>query len=142
MKEGSIRRLEKFNVGLEKLKRYSKLSLEEILKKPEIQDSIERSLQVCAEALADIGRKVISRMNWRIPKDYKDVVEVLRENKVVSKSLATELKEIFGLRNILVHFYADVKIEIIHDNLKNYLNSLKKGMEALVKFCKEKGIDP
>lgn len=142
MREGSIRRLEKFNVGLEKLKRYSELSLEEILKKPEIQDSIERNLQVCAEALADIGRKVISRMNWRIPKDYKDIIEVLKENKVVSKSLAPELKEIFGLRNILVHFYADVKIEIIHDNLRSYINSLEEGMRALIKFCKKKGVNP
>lgn len=142
MKEGSIRRIEKFKESFKKLEKYSKLSLEEILGKPEIQDSLERSLQVCAEALADIGRKIISAMNWRVPKDYKDVVEVLRENKVMKNSLASSLKEIFGLRNLLVHCYADVRIEIIHENLKDYLKILEEGMKVLLKFCKQKHIDP
>jgi len=140
MKESSFRRIEKFNSSLEKLKKYMKLSFETILEKPEVQDSIERNLQVCTEALMDIGRKIISQMNWRIPKDYKDVAEVLRENRVFNKKLADSLKEVIGLRNILVHFYADVKLEIIYDNLKEYKESLERGMQILIKFYKEKRI--
>lgn len=140
MKESSFRRIEKFNSSLEKLKKYMKLSFETILEKPEVQDSIERNLQVCTEALMDIGRKIISQMNWRIPKDYKDVAEVLRENRVFNKKLADSLKEVIGLRNILVHFYADVKLEIIYDNLKEYKESLERGMQIFIKFYKEKRI--
>ena len=140
MRESTIRRIERFDEGLNRLKNFSHLSLDEI--RPEIRDSIERNLQVCTEALIDIGRRIISEMNWRLPKDYKDTIQILWENRVIDDDLNINLKEIVGLRNLLVHLYASIDFSEIYGNLNKYIIFLEKGMKTLLKFCKDKNIDP
>ncbi len=142
MRESTIRRIEKLKNSLEKLKKYSEMEIGEILLKPEICDSIERSLQVCVEALADISRKIISNLNWRIPLSYKDVFKVLHENGVIDSKLLSRLEELAGIRNIIVHFYTEVDIKKIYENLEIYMTTIETALQTLLNFCRKNNIDP
>lgn len=142
MKESTLRRIEKMKGSLEKLKRYSKMKIGEILLKPEICDSIERSLQICVESLVDISRKVISSLNWRIPTHYKDTFQVLFENEVIDENFLAKLQDLAGIRNIIIHCYAEVKIEKIYENLDKYCKTIEEALKLLLEFCKNRQIDP
>jgi Protein of unknown function DUF86. len=52
------------------------------------------------------------------------------------------LQEIVGLRNIIVHMYADVKAEAIYDNLGDIIATLKETARKLLEYSKEKNVDP
>lgn len=141
MEESSLRRIEKFKTSLEKLKKISELPLEKFLANY-FEDVSERNLQVCVEAIMDVSRKIIASKEWQIPKSYREIVEILQQKKVIKNELAKKIQDLIGIRNIIVHFYADVKAEIIHENLKEYIQTLDGCMKVLLNFCEKNDIDP
>jgi uncharacterized protein YutE (UPF0331/DUF86 family) len=52
------------------------------------------------------------------------------------------LQGIVGLRNIIVHMYADIDAEIIYDNLEDIIQTLREAAAKLLEFSKAKNIDP
>jgi len=52
------------------------------------------------------------------------------------------MKKIIGMRNLLVHLYADVKYDLIFDSLEEIVSNLKKFVNRILAVMKEKGIDP
>lgn len=142
MEESSLRRIEKFKEALNKLKKLSSFSNEKIMEDLFLANALERNLHISIEAVMDVSRKIISFKEWEVPKTYKGIIDVLANKRVFDKRLAKELKELIGLRNIIVHFYADVREEDILENLKDYIFTLETSMKILLKFCEKSGIDP
>jgi uncharacterized protein YutE (UPF0331/DUF86 family) len=56
--------------------------------------------------------------------------------------LKNSLIDLVGLRNILVHMYADIKADLIFDELDEIVKSLKSGVNKLLEFCKQKKLNP
>jgi len=137
-----IRRLERFREGLKILKEISEISLDEYLSDLKLQSIAERNLQICIETIIDISNTIIARKSFRIPKSYKDTIKVLEENGVIRKEMSDELIRLVGLRNIIVHMYADIKSEIIYENLLDIISTLKRAMGVLLDYCEKHGIDP
>jgi len=140
--ESMIRRLERFREGLKILKEISEISLDEYLSDLKLQSIAERNLQICIETIIDISNTIIARKSFRIPKSYKDTIKVLEENGVIRKEMSDELIRLVGLRNIIVHMYADIKSEIIYENLLDIISTLKRAMGVLLDYCEKHGIDP
>jgi uncharacterized protein YutE (UPF0331/DUF86 family) len=67
--------------------------------------SVERGLQLGAEILLDIGTHILSAQYGISPADYKDILEQLGQQGILSKDLRKRLKGLAGFRNILVHDY-------------------------------------
>ncbi|MFH2033576.1 MAG: HepT-like ribonuclease domain-containing protein, partial [Candidatus Margulisiibacteriota bacterium] len=87
---------------LSKLKKYSK---KDVLDKWYVYGLVERYLQLSIECALSLGEQIISSYGYRIPSDYKDILNVLVENKVIPKSFGKKLEGMAGFRNILVHGY-------------------------------------
>ena len=142
MRPSLVRRIERINEGLNRLQTISKLSLSKYLSDRISQLVVERDLHVMIEALLDIGQSIIAEMNWRVPSTYKEIATILYENKVLDSSEKEALEKLAGLRNILVHLYLRVDHELIFKNLNQYLYSIRKILSKLLRYIKEKGLDP
>jgi len=140
--QSTLKRVKRFETAMKKLKNISKLTLEEYDKDTDKQDIAERNLQIVIEAIIDIGQKIISSKGFEIPESYKDVITVLEKNNVIPGKHAGSMRDLAGLRNVIVHAYAEIKDEIVYEVLSDDLPTLEKTMEALLKFCKENEIDP
>jgi uncharacterized protein YutE (UPF0331/DUF86 family) len=99
-------------------------------------------LQVCAEFIADLSAYVLSKLGVGVPETYKEVVARVHAVGVIDEGLKRRLLDIVGLRNIIVQMYADVKAELIYENLDDLISILKSSAKRLLEFCKERGIDP
>jgi uncharacterized protein YutE (UPF0331/DUF86 family) len=142
MKPSTLKKLERFNKGieiLEELKRYDKEYFIVDLKTLSIA---ERNIQFCTEFLIDLSSYILSKLDIEIPETYKEIVEKIYVIKIIDDDLKDKLIDIVGLRNIIVHMYADVKAELIFDNLEEIIKILKISIKKLLEFCKEKSIDP
>jgi uncharacterized protein YutE (UPF0331/DUF86 family) len=142
VRPSTLRRLERFNKGikiLEELKNYKKEDFCEDLK---VLSIAERNLQVCAEFIVDLSAYVLSKLGVGVPETYKEVVERIHAVGVIDEGLKQRLLDVVGLRNIIVHMYADVKAELIYENLNDLISTLKSSAKRLLEFCKERGIDP
>ncbi len=140
--ESTLRKVERFKRGLELLGDISKVGTDEYIRDLKLQSIAERNLQVCIEAIIDLSNIIISRKGFRIPSSYRDTVRVLRENNVLEEKLAKDLENLVGLRNIIVHMYADIRSEIIHENLPYIMLTLRKAMSVLLEYCRKNNIDP
>jgi uncharacterized protein YutE (UPF0331/DUF86 family) len=142
VRPSTLRRLERFNKGveiLEELKNYKKEDFCEDLK---VLSMAERNLQVCAEFIVDLSAYVLSKLGVGVPETYKEIVERIHAAGVIDEGLKRRLLDVVGLRNIIVHMYADVKAELIYENLNDLISTLKSSAKRLLEFCKERGIDP
>ena len=129
MRPSMLKRLERFNKGIE------------ILNELKILSIAERNLQVCTDFLIDLSTYILSKLNAEIPETYKEIVEKIHTTGAINKNLKQKLAELVGLRNIIVHMYADIKAEIIYENLNDIITTLKQSAKRLLEFCEERRID-
>jgi uncharacterized protein YutE (UPF0331/DUF86 family) len=88
------------------------------------QDAISANLQRIAELSIDIANHVIKKKKLGFPKDSKDSFEILVETGAIPENLAVKLKGMVGFRNILVHDYRKLDLEIFVDVIEHRLNDL------------------
>jgi uncharacterized protein with HEPN domain len=100
--------------SIEKIRRYlGKVSFNEFLKNEMLIDAVIRNLEIIGEAAAHISPETRVK--------YPEI----------------EWKKIVGLRNILIHDYSGIDIEILWDIIQNRLDLL----EAKVRQALNKEID-
>jgi len=74
----------------------------------------ERLLQVSIEAVIDVCHLLVAGLRLGIPAEEDDLFDKLREAGIISESMALILKEMKGLRNLLVHEYTRIDDEIVY----------------------------
>ena len=90
----------------------------------------ERHLQLCIEIMLDVSKMIINNQDLKKPEDNQNVFSVLKEEKIISKKLHSQLLGVVNFRNILVHDYEKIDREIVYNNLQ-------KNIEQFVQFRKE-----
>jgi len=88
---------------------------------------VQASAQVCI----DLANHVIASSGWRTAKDFRDAFTVLEENGVLEAGLASRLRKLAGLRNLLVHGYEDIDDSLVHQSLGRDLDDLNAFAQAI-----------
>lgn len=123
--------LDGYRAKLEGFRRYSR---EEFTEDEDVHELAARYLQLACECVLDLAQHVISDEGYRQPRDYKDAIEVLREEGVLEPGLAERLKGWMGFRNVLVHLYLDVDHERSYQTIHNELGDLDAFAACMAKF--------
>jgi len=76
------------------------------------QDAAILNIQRACEAALDIGQHLIRREQLGVPQSARDVFELLAKSKWIESSLAESLKRMIGFRNIAIHEYQSLQLEI------------------------------
>ena len=101
--------LRDIKISIEKIEKYTvDLSFEQFIEDELIQDGVVRNLEIIGEAVKNI------------PEDIKD-----SEPEI-------DWKKIAGLRDILIHAYFGIDVDIVWDIVKNKVPKLKKKVLELI----------
>lgn len=73
-----------------------------------LQAQTERHLQVALQAVIDVALHILAEDSDRTPEEYGAAFPALAAEEVIDADLASRLRLAAGLRNLLVHAYADV----------------------------------
>jgi uncharacterized protein YutE (UPF0331/DUF86 family) len=68
----------------------------------------ERALQLALQITIDVGAHLVSEVGAPPPSDYRGVFSSLRDAGLIGDELASRLGDAAGLRNLLVHGYAEL----------------------------------
>jgi len=101
-------------------------SLEEFKSDKMVYGSSERFLHLTIEALLDIGNHIVADHNLGRVESYSDIPKLLAENNFLNDELKKLFVKIIGFRNILVHDYLDVDLEIVYSIISTNLVDLKE----------------
>ena len=97
-----------------------------------IKRACERLVQLCIECTIDIGKKLVIGDRLGIPNDEADVFEKLKQADILSADMLAVLKKMRGLRNILVHEYADIDDNQVLEVVKHHLDDFEKFKTAVL----------
>ncbi len=95
------------------------------------QDSIVLNLQRACEASIDLANYINKKKKLGIPQSSRDSFELLLKAVLLPEKVAVNLKKMVGLRNIAVHDYQELNIDIVKFIVENHLVDFQHFIKAI-----------
>lgn len=101
------------------------------------QDSIILNIQRACEASIDLAMHIVSERKLGVPKSSREGFKLLQEAGIIDALLAKTLMNMVGFRNIAVHDYQALEIEILHAILEKHIDDFKAFTKTILQMEKE-----
>lgn len=96
------------------------------------QESILLNLQRACEVSIDLAMHVVKKRRLGVPQDSRDVFELLHGAKLVDRALPDSMKRMVGFRNVVIHEYEKLNLEIVKSIITQRLDDfLQFGRQML-----------
>ncbi len=82
------------------------------------QDAVILNIQRLIQQTIDLGAYIVKKYKLGIPKSSKEIFEILEKEKIIEKDLSESLQNMVGFRNLAIHEYMKLKLEIIEYIIK------------------------
>jgi len=96
-----------------------------------IYNAAEHLLQVNIDIMIDITAHLVSRLFHSMPEDAAQLFVVLAENQLISEDHAHKFAEMIHFRNILVHHYVKVDLNLVYSYLQDELGDFDEFTEDI-----------
>ena len=97
------------------------------------QDAIVLNLQRACETSIDLAMYVISRRRLGIPQDSRDAFTLLQTAGILPADLATRMQRMVGFRNVAVHEYTRLSLDVIQAIITKQLDDFRTFSSTIVK---------
>lgn len=131
-----FKRLEKCLI---KLNNARNTPYEDFINDEDLQDQVERNLQIAIQICLDIGNHIISALGFHPPETYSDIFEILGKENIIPVDFAQKIKTMAGFRNILVHDYIKVDNKLVFESLQK-IDDFKKFAEYIFDFMEKENL--
>ena len=91
-----------------------------------IQDVFVLNLQRAIQASIDMANVVISDKGLKLPAAYKECFQILRKNQLIEQDIEKRVINMVGFRNIAVHDYQQIDVEILKSILRKNLKDFEE----------------
>ncbi|EPD50534.1 DUF86 domain-containing protein [Paenisporosarcina sp. FSL H8-0542] len=88
--------------------------------------ALERIAQNIIESMIDVGNSMIDGFIMRDPGSYDDIIDILTDEKVISVEMDAPLKEVIGLRKMLVRDFMSVNHKEVQTILQSNFQELRQ----------------
>lgn len=86
------------------------------------QDSIILNIQRACEASVDLAMHLVSKHKLGLPKTNRDAFDILQGEGMIEEYLANNLMNMVGFRNIAVHDYQSLDINVLQSIIEKHLS--------------------
>lgn len=90
------------------------------------QDSMVLNIQRVVKATIDIAMYIVSDRKLGIPQNSRDAFEILNDNSIIDDDMLNKLKKMIGFRNIAVHNYQNLNLDILQKVIENHLEDFEE----------------
>ena len=85
---------------------------------------VEHTLQIAIQAVLDTASHIVSDERLGEPRTNRELFDLLERAGWIPPVLAGALRDMAGFRNVLVHGYDTVDLEIVRDVVEHHLGEL------------------
>ena len=96
-------------------------------------DALTLNAQRACQAAIDLAMHAVAAEHLGMPKSQADAFRMLAENGYLEGALSERMIGMCGFRNVLVHQYQELEIEILHQ-------VARAGWQDLVSLCQALGL--
>lgn len=90
------------------------------------QDAVILNIERACQAAIDMATHVIRIKKLGVPQSHRDTFDKLEKEGLISAELSENLKAMAGFRNIAVHDYSNLNLEVVINIVENHLADLQK----------------
>ena len=112
-----LKRLEENLLTLSTIK--DNYSLDDIISDKVDEWGLRYGLFESIQIIIDLACSIVSEKNLGIPKNYSDCIILLINNKYLEDELGKRIQSMIGLRNLLVHEYGIIDVNMLYEYLDN-----------------------
>jgi uncharacterized protein YutE (UPF0331/DUF86 family) len=98
------------------------------------QDSIILNLQRSCEASIDLAMHIVAEKKLGLPQSSRDAFSLLEKEGIISSSISNSMKAMVGFRNIAVHDYQEINLEILRKILDKHLEDFFQYTKAIILY--------
>ena len=102
----------------------------------DVQDIFVLNLQRAVQSAIDLCAHIIAADGLGLPGTLKENFSVLQKAGILSLPLATRLIGMVGFRNIAIHDYQDLKVEVLKSILRDHLMDLEEFVQVILQHYK------
>jgi len=85
---------------------------------------LEHTLQLAIQAALDTASHIVSDQKLGEPRTNRELFDLLEQDGWIESGLAATLRNMVGFRNVLVHGYDIVDLDVVDDVVRNRLGDL------------------
>ncbi len=97
------------------------------------QDSIVLNLQRICEASIDAAMHLVRLYRLGVPQESREAFRMLQAKEIISSDLSNRLQAMVGFRNIAVHDYRKLDMDIVEAILRERLDDFRAFCSILLK---------
>lgn len=98
------------------------------------QDSIILNIQRACEASIDLAMLIVSERKLGVPKASREAFKLLQESEIIDDNLAETLMNMVGFRNIAVHDYQSLDLDILQAILERHIDDFKEFTKVVLRL--------
>jgi uncharacterized protein YutE (UPF0331/DUF86 family) len=91
------------------------------------------NLQRAVQAVIDLAAHIVASEGFGLPETIRDNFRLLKENGILSTELVQKMERMTAFRNIVIHDYQSVKVEILKSILVKNLPDLEQFYLVIVR---------
>ncbi len=96
------------------------------------QDAYILNLQRGIQACIDLANIVIKEHKWEMPGTYRESFQILSDHGLLDAGLCKKMQKMCGFRNIAIHDYRKIDVEILKNILTNDLRDLERFYQVIL----------
>jgi uncharacterized protein YutE (UPF0331/DUF86 family) len=96
------------------------------------QDSVILNIERACQTVIDIGNRIIKLNKLGLPQSNRDTFIKLEKNKIITPELSSKMQAMAGFRNLAVHDYGSINLDIVVNIVENNLDDLKRFAETVI----------
>ena len=106
---------------------------------PELQnythiDAMILNIERACQASIDLAQHIVAENHLGMPQTSADAFILLKKANLLSEKISRAMVSMTGFRNVAIHEYQELELEILHA-------VAKKEYKSLIFFCREAGVD-
>ena len=82
------------------------------------------NLQRVVQATIDLAGHMVKKEKLGIPQESRDVFLLLKDAQIISEELSVQLQNMVGFRNVAVHDYQRLNLDIVKDIVRHRLDDI------------------
>jgi uncharacterized protein YutE (UPF0331/DUF86 family) len=99
------------------------------------QDSVILNLERAAQACLDLGAHMIRTRRLGIPQTSRDIFRLLEQHGLIPKQLSENLQAMVGFRNIAVHSYQELEMQVVCSIVETKLRDFTDFTSLMLKIA-------
>ena len=98
------------------------------------QDSIILNIQRACEACIDLAMHIVAQERLGLPQTSRDAFDMLKSSSIIDEEIAKRLKAMVGFRNIAVHDYQTINLNILEQIVEKHLEDFTDFTKQILKY--------